>query len=218
MNIHEAINIVETLTSPVPYEQVVTDEWIDEVLDYGFDVGVPHPNASIGADERHDRESVMRMLEALQDDGVIPDEVDISHPTNAKPYVTEWFKHRFRFVLENLNPKAVDGGYLIERSIYVTPEQAQSLATTGSLGEFWSFANGQMFWHDQGSKGRSELIMRAVVAPSDIDWITTIRRNMNYVIGEEELEVFLPAGTPLRLVGLTFKGASIPVSNAQRTA
>ena len=66
------------------------------------------------------------------------------------------------------------------------------------------------------------VFLSAVVARNSIDWITTIRRNMNYTLGEDEQEIFLPSGTPVRLTRVEFdedgKWAELPIRNKNRKA
>lgn len=211
--------INETIRPPVTYEQVVTPEWITEVLDYGFDVGAAHPEASAdyqGDHARYDHQSVVRMLHELQDDGVIPEDVDISDPHEARPYLEEWFKDRYAYVLRNIEATQTANGYVVHRAIAVPETRARMMSGDNSpLGTFWSFSHGEVFW---GDAEQGELHMQAVVAANHIDWITTIRRNMNYVIGEDELEVFLPAGTPVTLMAMKHDGHDIRVLNPSRVA
>lgn len=217
MHIREAMNIVnEAISPPVTYEQVVTLEWIEEVLDYGFDVGKPHPKANTDVEGGYDWHSMYRMLRELKVRGIIPDHVDIDdNQQNARPYIEKWFKERYRYVLNWIAAEQMDDGYVVYRAITLPSiEYAKVLASDDSpLGEFWSFARGEAFW---GNSDHGTCRMKAVVATNAIDWITTIRRNMNYVVGEDEMEVSLPKGTPVRLLSVRYKREEIPVGNPDR--
>ncbi len=217
MRFHEVIaRLDEAIAPPVTYDQVVTPEWIEEVLDYGFDVGKPHPRASTDFEDGYDWESMYRMLVELQNDGIIPKDVDINNDQQkARQYIEEWFKDRYRYVLEWMSAEQVGGSYVVHRAITLPSERSAVLLASGRtrLGEFWSFSGGRAFW---GNDEHSECHMKALVASNAIDWITTMRRNMNYVFGEEEMEVFLPKGTPVRLVAMTFAGKAIAIRNPER--
>ena len=61
------------------------------------------------------------------------------------------------------------------------------------------------------------------VGRNDIDWITTIRRNMNYTLGEDEQEAFIASGTPIRLMSMKMEDGNggwiaLPISNPNRRA
>jgi len=208
----------ESVAPPVTYDQVVTPEWITTVLTHGFDVGLPHSHASGSASGGHDPDSVSRMLEDLQSSGFIPKEVDLDSARAVFPFVAKWMKLRFDYVLRHIEADAVGSRYRIYRALKLSPEAARRLASgDGSLGSFWSFgpAGAEPYW---GSEDHDDVLIEAMVRGDQIDWITTIRRNMNYVHGENEQEVFLRPGTPVQLLSVTLVDEDLPVANPRRTA
>ena len=212
MKASEIIRITEGIRPPVTFAQVVTPEWITEVLEDGFDVGTPHPGAMADTEGGHDIDAVSRLIEDLADEDFFPEDIDLDDVDQIRPYITKWMKSRYSYVTRNMQANKVKGGFLIYRAIKVQEEHVSAIASGDQpLGMFWAFCeeSAEAHW---GNFDHTELLFEAVVASEKIDWITTIRRNMNYVLGDDEQEVSLKSGTPLRLIRATVDGKPLPIN------
>ena len=215
INLIESAQITEAFNIPLSYAQIITPDYVDELLDYGFESGHAHQSATKGPESNFDPFSFLRLLEELQDDGFIPENIDIENNDQVRPYLEKWLKKRVSYLKRSLSPMITktNGGILVLRAIAVDETTAINISNdpTIPLGEFWSFTGGQVFWGDG-----PELHMEAVVNPSKIDWLTSFRRNINYVLGEEENEAFLPKGSPLKLTKMWYKHEQIPFTHPNR--
>lgn len=219
---------MEDFTPPVSFERVVTPEWIKELLDKGFDCGMPHAMAR-GATHyaqggRYDDEAVSAMIEVLQQRGQIPEHIDPYGYSEADypvliPPLTRFLKKRFAYVLRAMHQEVqrLGNGIRVARTIWVDEETVEAIAAGhAALGEYWSFREGAAFWHDE--RYGSELNMVASVNPRMVDWVTTLRRNMNFNLGDDEAEIFIASGTPLTLHKLTYHGADVPITGTHWVA
>ena len=84
------------------------------------------------------------------------------------------------------------------------------------LGQFWSFSSygALAYW---GNNEQPVVRLEAVVARNNVDWITTIRRNMNHTLSDDEQQVLLPSGTPIRLLRMRIGRGSLPMTSKSRT-
>ena len=214
--------LFENFTLPIPPDnQILTPDYVEEVLTKGFECGFPNQLAKHRSDDNFDYTSFLRMIEELKDDGFIPDHVDIEDINDdiLRPYVKKWLRLRLKY-LKKLLPSIVkttpdNKNIIVSRAISVNQETCSIIANTQvSLGEFWSFTTGQVFWG--GDEG--ELYFEAIVHKNHIDWKTSIRRNVNYVLGEEENEVFIPKGTPIIVNRMWYQHNPITFKFPKRTA
>jgi hypothetical protein len=63
-----------------------------------------------------------------------------------------------------------------------------------------------------------ELVVTALVPIDDVDWTTTLKRNFNYVLGDDENEIYLPEGVVPRIVAASYDGEEMDVPGAEALA
>lgn len=200
MNMREIISLVEQagLRFPGP-KAVFPDDEVTRTLNQGFDVG-----RSFNSDvDQHDLDAVHDLFDEAADEGQFDEETD-----DPASFLAKWLRGpRYKFIADAIRAEAEvrDGGLVIEREIMVMDDVVQAIinGTCPRLGEFWSFRGGEAHWGHNAQAGSKSVYLLALVNPAQVDWITTFRRNANYALGDDESEIALQPGTPLRLIGLT---------------
>jgi hypothetical protein len=197
MNMRDLITLCESASFTLPSPEVVfPDAEVARTLKQGFDVG-----KSFNAGEhRYDLDSVHRLLDDAVEDG----DYDENDPVQ---FLTQWLRNqRYSFVVKALktNSEMRDGFLVIEREILVSDAVVQAIiqGKCPHLGEFWSFRGGEAHWGHTAPNGSKSVFILALVDPANVDWITTIRRNANYNLGDDESEITLRPDTPLTLVNI----------------
>ena len=210
------VDLARRTSLPVSFGQVVTKEWLEELLDYGFDIGVPHPQAPHKPSVRFEDRSIGYIVSELVSEGVLPANFVWNTKDDIRGPVFNWLKERFAFVAKSMLDYIHGDVVKIRRAITLSADAVEFVATSSSpLGVFWSVENPEPFW---GEEGAPVMIFEAVVAVDAIDWVTTIRRNMDCLNGDYEMEISLTPGTRVQLVGLDYEGTPISNFRAQRVA
>lgn len=202
------VEILETFSLP-PAKDVFPDQEVRAIHDNGFDVGAPYGTEVSG----RDRHSVDRFFDDHKEEGRFDGKDSLA-------YLSHWLRGpRYDHIIRELlsNAKIENDKIRIERVIVVSKDEALAIANGkgGPLGTFWSYSFGEPHWHIRS--GTSVRII-AEVDPSKVDWITTIRRNANYLYGDDEWEIALSPGTPLKLVLIAVDGEPLDIKVTSQVA
>lgn len=163
-------------------EMMFTDEYLKNLLNKGFDVG-----AKYGSEETSkDMDSIDRLL----------NDFNIS-PGNEMQFLKQWMHKRIAFVINQLESQMdiVDDKVVCHRYLKLTDEELATLLHNNTeLGEYWTYDRDAYIpgWGDD-SKAHT-IVIHGLVDFNDIDWMTTIERNANYLYGDDESELSIPDG------------------------
>ena len=157
------------------FEQVVTKDYIDQVLESGK--WNPH-----GSDiDRYFEDA--DAIECLDDDSV------------AEQHLREvYFPNRFRFVMEELSRHLDDlseDPHLLRAMHIPTSDWGSFKSKLGKqpLGVFWSVHQPET--HGTVEKRGIHVTIKAKFNPEQVDWVETIRSRMDYDLGDDEEEIQL---------------------------
>lgn len=216
LDMRDLINIITEAVSqlklPSPIE-VFPDEEINEIATHGFCVGVPY-GAAAGNDR--DVDSITRFFDEMLEDGEYEDGDD------EIAFLANWLRgERYQYITRKLRAsiEMQNGLVKIHREI-VIPDNTIGDIVNGRnphLGEFWSFNNPEGHWARAGDNDHN-VILTALVKPKDIDWVTTIRRNANWTLGDDENEITLRHGTPLHLIEMLVNGKAVEIKVPEQYA
>ncbi|MFA5489833.1 MAG: hypothetical protein WC284_11535 [Candidimonas sp.] len=141
---------------------------------------------------------------------------DVGDLTNkcVRDFVKKWLKQRLDYVRGKLesNLKIINGKISIYRSIRVNKKVVDGIVKERiRLGNYWTFdANkAESKWSFSYDK---PITINGLVEPRNVDWITTIRRNMDYMYGDYEDEIYLKTGTPVYVIDIETPDMTIPVN------
>lgn len=201
---------------PVSFDQVVTKDYIEYLLKHGgTDMGLPFHtdtkdrpagwNASEGAyrfvDDHWDE--IVSQNPHLSD--VDPND-DVMGLPEVRSFIQEWLPNRWAYMVDWMQKhmKIVGGELMVYRMVHINQKQANSirLGNSKKLGSFWTYSNQGEFYSPwgEGSPDTTGVLFTALVDMNSVDWITTMRRNLDYELGEDESEIFIPAGEPITLL------------------
>lgn len=202
------VELLESFSLPSA-KHVFPDQEVRAIHDHGFDIGAPYGTEVTS----RDRDAIDRFFDDHKEEGRFDGKDSLT-------YLTRWLRgprydHIIRELLSNAN---IENGRLrIERIIVVSKDEAVAIANGkgGPLGTFWSYSFGQPHWYLHGG---TNVRLIAEVDPGKVDWVTTIRRNANYLYGDDEWEIALSPGTPLKLVALAVDGEPLDIKVASQVA
>lgn len=206
MNMRDIMTLVEQAGLRFPAPKVVfPDDEVSRTLKQGFDIGRSF-NDGVA---QYDLDGVHDLFDEATDEGQFDEETD-----DPAAFLAKWLRGpRYRFIADAIRASAEvrDGGLVIERAIMVQDDVVHAIinGTCPRLGEFWSFRGGEAHWGHTAQSGSKTVTLLAVVDPALVDWVTTFRRNANYSLGDDESEIALQPGTPLKLIGLAVDSQQI---------
>lgn len=137
----------------------------------------------------------------LESDGAL-DSSDID-TDQFRDRLGSWLPERYRYVVEKLNGIAKQRGkYLVHRVIRV-PADWREQEDPIRLGIYWTYdleewdasIGAYPVW-GHNAEG-IDIIIEALVTPDQINWVDTIKANMDYHSGDMENELRLIAGQPV---------------------
>lgn len=194
-----------SVLSSYSFEDVITPDVIDSILEKGFNCGAGYGQT----EETHCCESLDRLFE----------DNDVEE-NKEKEFLTTWLPKRFSYVVNNLKScHGTDNDRMtIYRHLYVDEDRISDILTDSEipLGEYWTCVNQVV--DGWGDIDKCSVFIEASVALSDINWKTTILRNMNYVYGDDEVEIALSPGTPVLVNSISVEGEPVPVACPERCA
>lgn len=131
--------------------------------------------------------------------------------------VRSWTERRAAWALRTLSGIPVtDGRVDAVRALRSLPEGLRT-----PLGVFWcwdpSWCGGaDAYWDAEGCSDLPLLHVSASVPVSSVDWQATMLCAMDYLCGDDERELRLKAGAPLRITGVEVGTDKVPTPDALR--
>lgn len=208
------------------FEDVVNEAYLDRVLHQGRLYGQPHPSA-VRKDGDWTTPTFASITRFGEDKGILPydgfafPELDPHQQAAVRAAFVAWLPFRFAYVRESIlaDTTMVDGCIRVLRALHLDPKALEALCSNTStcgLGSFWSRHAPDTHW-GHGANG-VRVTLTGVVDPQSVDWITTFHQNMDYLYGDEEAEVFIPAGAPITLTAVRAVKRDVPFVESNRTA
>lgn len=167
------------------FEDVVTDAWLDEVIQCGE------------WDPEHGSD-VQRLVDDILDGQAAPcpptclgmDSIDALDQPEMKIAIRTFLKDRY----ENYIAPAfynVRNDLTVKRMMYVdTDWTAQVNEGNATIGNYWGFPLDEdaNYWMEK-KNGQVLVLLTARLPVSSVDWIATFRQRMDYIFGDEENEI-----------------------------
>lgn len=175
--------------------------------------------ADAGSDDLH------RILEMLsEEDDADPDvaperQPDVGLTPAADEALSSWLVRRAHYAREQLKlvPIGPNGTIAVWREIQCNPADVRP-----ALGVHWTwnpdFCGGaQAFWTPHGSDEDVPVILLVGSVPVEsVDWPVTLLCAMDYLCGDDERELRLRDGAPLRLVEMHVDAEAVSVPDTLR--
>lgn len=116
--------------------------------------------------------------------------------------------------------KRKDGTFEIFRALEVGENWTEHLRTQGKrLGIYWSMkeTGADTYWGDEprtpGYTQRVKTVITSSIHENAIDWIATIALQIDHSLGEEESEIRLFKGTPLKILAINNEPVDEQIAN-----
>lgn len=132
-----------------------------------------------------------------------------------------WAEEDVRIRLEDLvrfyKSNIIENGKLVVwRKITVTEDWINHLQSKGKhLGIYWSWDPEATDTHWGDFSKRSVALIEAEVSENGVDWEKTLRSNVEPSIGEEEKEITLNKGVPVKILSIEVDGKPQDISSLQ---
>ena len=186
------------------YSDIIDDNFIENLLKNGFNCGEKY-----GSDETiFDMEALYRLFE----DNNVKEE-------DQKTFLITWLPKRFNYVMNSLFPSITkENDYIhIYRKIFLNNDDIYDfLHGDEPLGDFWTSHNQYIEgWGDENNK---HILIHGLIKKDDIDWKTSVIRNMNYLYGDDEQELTLFKDVPINIISIHIENKKIQKINPIRTA
>jgi hypothetical protein len=170
-------------------------------------------------------DDLQRILDMLcEDEDADPDVAPDRQPETgltpaADAALSSWLVRRAYYAREQLKliPVEPDGSIAVWREIQCRPEDVRP-----ALGVHWSwdphFCEGaQAFWTPHAFDEEVPVVLFVAMAPVDsVDWPVTLLCAMDYLCGDDERELRLKDGAPLRLVEMHVDANPVAIPDALR--
>lgn len=186
------------------YTDICDDDFINNLLKKGFDCGQKYGSNETIFDDAS--------LYSLFDDFNIEEK-------DEKQFLKTWLPKRFNYVINNLFPSIKkENDYIhIYRNIFLNDDDIYDfLYGNEPLGEFWTSEN--QYIEGWGDENQKHVLIHGLVKTQDIDWKTSIIRNMNYSHGDHEKELTLFQDVPINILDIHIENEKIQKINPNRTA
>ena len=183
----------EGLISDVRKDEIIYNDFDKNVNEYIYNLEdyVYHYRGQVYADD----------LEEMDDNEIVETE-------DFKKWIKYELEYRYDDVIDELSNLPDDNGNIkIWRRITVDEKWLKSFKREGKrLGIYWSFEKeaSEPHWGYR-NKGKNILVtFEAVINEKHVDWVSTIKANLNFNTGREEKEITLFKNTPIKLLGVEY--------------
>lgn len=106
-----------------------------------------------------------------------------------------------------------DGKMLVHRMIMADEDWLTRITERG-LGQYWTWD--KEYAEAYAGQGSNEWLISGLIDPASVDWVSTILANAHPATGQEEKEITIPEGTPVKVVGIEVDGEPVDPSRYER--
>jgi len=147
----------------------------------------------------------------------LPDEDEDIDQEDFYAWVEEDLKFKIEELIRFYESEIIKGGRItVWRKITVSEDWMDHFSKEGKhLGIYWTWDPdaAETHWGDYTKK--SVALIEAEVSENGVDWKRTIRANIEPAIGDDEKEITLNKGIPLKIVSIEINDRPIDVSQLQ---
>lgn len=161
-------------------------------------------------DDEYSKDSFM--YQYLQEESIIEEEFDES---DFKKWLIYELEYRAEAFMDSIQKMFVNGKLKVWRSMRVKDDWVTNLDRQNSLGIYWSWEKESAEPHWGYGVAPVEVLIEAEVFQNAIDWVSTVRMNINPSY-EEEKEIRLKKGSSLSLKEITVNSEKIDLGRGKK--